>query len=252
MADDAALDGTYTLHEIVRAVDAHQQTLSLYNFDGPDRVLDALSNYFSDQSVRLRRVSTSDRQPTNFLVLHRGDQFVAAASLDAVYDVVRGDETIVDPTSFQTLDYPDVIEQIDQTTFTGYDERRLVGVSRGYERFAWERGGGSIHAGFQRLSRLRPQLDVYQSLAERGVDVHVYGKEDDSVPDDRFTVHASDAEEITRSWFVAYEGPAGAHRGLLAWERVPNDFHGVWTSQKHVVDAILARLRAEHPSHPQT
>jgi len=80
---------------------------------------------------------------------------------------------------------PDVLSGLDEVPFRlrGYphsnkEKLLLIVVSRVIERIAAEAGGGTLRASFQRLSRLQDERgtrEVYETLGNSGVDVHVYG-----------------------------------------------------------------------------
>ncbi|MFB6171035.1 MAG: DICT sensory domain-containing protein [Haloarculaceae archaeon] len=244
-------DDTARLQDIVYTVDERIQTLVAYNLSVPERVASTLADYFDGQSVTLRRGQTDSALPKNFMVLHDGEQFVAASPVRAVYDAVRRQSDLVDETDPAGIEIPAVVENIDETAFTSYDKARMIGASRRIERHAWEEREGELHAGFQRLSNARDQWRLYTRLASR-VETHVYGAPDWSIPPTDIAVHTSDAVEITDTWFVVYDGDEEKKRALLAEERGPGRFHGFWTDHPTVVDAVLDRLRAVYPSTPTT
>lgn len=240
-------DGTAALREILRAVEDYRQVVTVYNYTGDETRLKDLRRFFGNQNVELRQRRTSDGVPRDFVVLHREGEFIAADRFDEVHAAAMGRRRVATPDSLETMPYPTVIERIEHTIFEGYDKRTMIGISRGVEQFAWRAAEGEIHAGFQRLSLIDQQRQIYESLADRGVDVHVYGEADTDIRNPAFTTHESDDEEITRSWFVVFDREEGPRRGLLAWERVPDDFHGFWTTRDEPIDAVLARVRERFP-----
>lgn len=239
--------GTDRLQDVVRAVDANERTLSVYNFTGPEAVGEALAEYFETLSVELRRAATDDGEPKDFAVLHDGGEYVAASAVRDLYDAIRADVPDHDETHPDDIRVPAVLDGLDQTVFTSHDKPRMVGASRIVERTAWRHGEGELHAGFQRLSRVRSQWRLYNRLAVSGVETHLYGAPDWDLPPTDLHVHAADAEEITRCWFVVYEGPE-TQRALLAEERGPDRYYGFWTRRPSLVDAILDRLRTAYPA----
>lgn len=235
---------TPKLTAIVDRVDAQSLTLSIYNPGVSRSVLEDLQSFFAVQSVTLRRAATDDATPRNFVVLHDDDTFVEAASLKSLYRVVRPDSPLLDVSDPADIEYPDLLRAIDQTVFTDYGRARMIVASREIEQDA-ERYGGSLHAGFQQLSKLRPQHRLYERLAAAGVDTHVYGQPDWTVPTDAHTIHASDDPELTATWFVVLDSDdEDAKRALLAEERERDQFFGFWTFDSDIVDAILDRLDA--------
>ncbi|MGB9965269.1 DICT sensory domain-containing protein [Halobacterium sp. CBA1126] len=240
MADDAAP----RLQDIVDRVDERALTLTLYNADVPRSVLRDVQSYFEVQSVDLRRAATDDGDPRNFVVLHDGSEYLAATSLGSLYRVIRPDSPLIEASDPGEIAYPELFEHIDQSVFTDYGRDRMVVASREIESSA-HRLGGRLHAGFQRLSNLRPQYRLYERLAAAGVDTHIYGRPNWTVPTDAHTIHAYDDEEITDTWFVVLDADDDADkRALLAEERHDDQFYGFWTFDSDIVDTILARLEA--------
>lgn len=238
MADDAAPP----LPDIVALVDERALTLTLYNVDVPRSVLRDIQSYFEVQSVDLRRAATDDGIPRNFVVLHDGQEFLASSSLKSLYRVVRPDSPLVQVTDPADIEYPELFRHVDQSIFTDYGRDRMVVASREIESSAHQLGG-TLHAGFQRLSNLRPQYRLYERLAAAGVDTHIYGRPNWAVPSDVHMIHASEDDEITDTWFVVLDaGSDEDKRALLAEERENNQFYGFWTFDADVVDTILARL----------
>lgn len=246
MAGDST-DGTATLREILQAVEDYRQVVTVYNYTGDDTGLGNLRRFFGNQNVELRSRRTPDGVPRDFVVLHRKGEFLAADRFEDVHTAAMGREAVASPDSLETMPYPTVLDAVDHTIFEGYDKSTMIGISRGVEQFAWRAAEGEIHAGFQRLSLIDQQREIYESLADRGVGVHVYGQADTDARTQNFTTHAYDDEEITRSWFVVFDRDDGPRRGLLAWERVPGDFHGFWTTRDEPIDAVLARVRERFP-----
>jgi len=148
---------------------------------------------------------------------------------------------------------PDVLSGLDEVPFRlrGYphsnkEKLLLIVVSRVIERIAAEAGGGTLRASFQRLSRLQDERgtrEVYETLGNSGVDVHVYGVGDAdpgvSLP---VTVHEGRSSPYRRSWFVVFNPPPGADAArsvaLVALEDEPNVWDGFWTFRPKLVDRI--------------
>lgn len=244
------VDESHTLQEIIRAVQDYRQTATLFNYRGDNDSLAELRRFFRKQNVGFEERRTPNGVPHDFVVLHRGDEFIAADRFDRVYDAATGQDEVSHPDSIETMAYPEVLSRIDHTLFEGYDKQTMVGIARGVEQFAWRTAEGEIHTSFQKLSRYRTQAKIYHSLADRGIDVHLYGAPDGGTEPENghldIITHPSAAEEIVRSWFVVFDRPDGQRRGLLAWERVPDDFYGFWTTHDGPVDAILTRIRSRY------
>jgi len=235
-----------SLREIIRQVEGQALTLSLYNVDASTETLDPVREYFEPQLVTLRRAGTDGGVPRNFAVLHDGATFLAAAAIDDVARAV-GSRTGVHTRPVDG-EFPAILEHVDNTTFVEYGKRRMIIASREIETNAYRGGEGTLHAGFQRLSRLRPQWDAYAKLAARGLDVSVYGVPDWRPPDAALSFRGAESEEIANSWFVVYDG-AGDDRdkcALVASEVGDNVYSGFWTYRADIVDAVLDHLDATY------
>lgn len=243
-----ASDDTYTLREIQASVDQTRQAVKLFNFRGPASQRKRLAAFFENQDVRLEERRTPTDRPKNFLVLQQDDAFLAADSVEKVDAALVAESGVANPDSLESMPYPTLLERVDQSVFQSYDKLTMIGISRGVEQFAWRAAEGEIHAGFQRLSLFYDQTDIYRALVDRGVEVHVYGAPDDTIDYDGIHTHGYENDEIRQSWFVVFDRPEGERRGLLAWERVPDDFRGFWTTDDRPIDAILDRLRTTYPA----
>jgi DICT domain-containing protein len=232
------------LPNIVKSVDERSLTLTLYNTDVDRAVLRDVQSYFDVQTVDLRRATTDDARPRNFVVLHDGDEFVEATDLRSLYQFVRPDSPLLSVTDPNDIEYPDLFDEIDQSLFTDYGRSRMIVASREIESYAYQHGG-TLHAGFQTFSNLKPQYQLYERLADSGVETHIYGAPDWDVPTDVHAQHAYDDEEITGTWFVVLDHENDDHkRALLAEERSEDQFYGFWTFKSSVVDLVLQRLEA--------
>lgn len=238
-----------TLTELIRGVEDHEKTLTVFNAD-PEAVR-AVEDRFHDRNLTVRAERTESGRPGSFVVLSSGDpdeeEFVTAADLEDV--IGEGDRT--DP-GFDDASYRPILDHLDETMFTSYDTRQMVAASREIEDRAWRLGTGSLHAGFQYLSILEDQMDVYERLASKdNLDVHAYAYPDqETVPvhDTDLTIHVERSREIEDSWFVAYDGGGDPEKSatLLVEEREPDTYHGFWSYRADRTDQTLAYLRAEY------
>lgn len=218
------------LSSCIERVTGDERTLSVYN--GDTGTLSDLRSYFE-----LRNVAVEERTndlPEGICALHDGERVFAASPLAAVE---------FDPAAFTPgfdHDTPAVLRHVETTTFVSYDKRRMILASREVEERAWRVGSGQLYAGFQRLSRLRPQWPVYEALTD-SVDVRVYGVRDWEPPGE-ITTDVADDEEVRKSWFVVYDGDGHDERkaALVAEERDPGEFTGFWTYETELVDDLLA------------
>jgi DICT domain-containing protein len=230
-----------TLSSIIDDVAGTTRTLTVYDAQKPSAIA-ALRDHFEVQNVTVEETN-SDEGPDDFAVLHDGGEFLAAADLTDLRRAVTFEAGLLDATGFEETQVPDVLKHVSDTTFTAYGKRRMVLASREIEEQAWRRGDGELHAGFQRLSLLRDQWSHYTRIADRGVDVHVYGVADWEPPEPEWlTVHADEAE-IRDSWFVVFDAPGESDGALVATERAANEFEGFWTYDSALVDDVLGHLR---------
>jgi DICT domain-containing protein len=257
--------GSMGFDELIASVEGGSRTLSLYNVDLPARVIDTVESHFAPQHVTLRRVRTGSETPTNFAVLHDGAGFIAASDLRVLHEYVDVRDGVLVGDDLG-VPYPEILAHVDDTTFIDYGKARMILASREIETRAYRGGVGTLHAGFQRLSQVDSRSHVYRKLGDSDLDVHVYGLDDGSVPEElNVTAHGSDSEEIAHSWFVVYDGGESGRCGtdragdgvitdgdasgkcaLLAQEVVEDSYRGFWTFDSAVVDRILARIEANH------
>jgi hypothetical protein len=195
----------------------------------------------------------------NLALLVEGDEVVAGSTLGELGDAVlfvNSDLYITGTRSLEDVDLPAVVSRLSETTFTlrGYPESNrqkllLITISRFIERAAWVAGDGTLRSSFQRLSRLDDEVgtrEVYESVADAGVDTHLYGVPDDLPRGLDAVIHGGDDRDFTRSWFVVYRPPEGPRSvadevgtdlrrgieggvGLLAVEAEPRVWRGTWT-----------------------
>ena len=236
-----------TLSDIVHGTGTDDKILRICNFTGERSDLTALHEYFSSQEVDLTIDRTESGLPRDVAVLETDGRYLAADSLEALQRYVEGWREGETP-DVRTAP-PSVVDAMTETRFTSYDKRRMIHASRIVEFRGWNAGEGELHAGFQDLSKIDFQRNVYRNLNRKGLDVHVYGEGDpESVgraKDMGLLVHESDDEEVLDHWWVAYDGDGNDDEKslLLAQERGPNEFYGFWTDDPSVVDETIDRLR---------
>ncbi|RLM52070.1 hypothetical protein [Halorubrum sp. Atlit-28R] len=204
----------------------------------------------------------------NLVLLMEGDEVVAGSTLGELGDAVlfvNSDLYITGSRSLADVELPSVISGLDDATFTlrGYPESNrqkllLITISRFIERVAWTAGDGTLRSSFQRLSRIDDEVgtrDVYERVADTGVDTHLYGVPDELPQDLAAVIHAGNDPDFTDSWFVVYRPPEGPHParsdpesdlvrgveggvGLLAVETEPRVWRGLWTFDADCVSRI--------------
>jgi hypothetical protein len=229
-----------SLTELIAGVETHQKTLTVFNPDAG--LVDALSDHFADRNVVVQAEET-DHGPSNYVVLGEDDDFLTAAG---VQSLLSDAET---RPGFESASYESVLDHLDETMFTSFSKGRMLAASREIEDRAWRVGAGELHSGFQTVSVLKGELDVYERLGSRDdLNVHAYAYPDTDLPDcEHFTLHPERTEEIEKSWFVAYDGGGVDENkcALLAEER-EDGFYGFWTYGADTVDYLLDHLTATY------
>lgn len=230
-----------SLRDVIESVEGREKRLTV--FDPPsEAVVAELREYFASQQVRID-VGESDSGVAGYAVLSDGNDEAVLGAVD-LRDL-EGSSTVApdEPRAFAGI-----LEHLDDTTFTSYDVERVLAATREMEDRAWRKGTGELHAGFQRTGAVRAQKGVYEDLAKKELDIHVYCAPGPEVPDVRgVTVHPEDTPEIRESWFAVYDGggdPADAC-ALLAEERGGPDgrrFYGFWTYDPSTVTRVVDHL----------
>ncbi|WP_121822330.1 DICT sensory domain-containing protein [Halostella salina] len=238
-----------SLRDVIADVESQRKTLTVFN-PAPDSAVESdLRSYFADRNVEIRTEETDTGRPAGFAVLYRDETFLTATSTDALRELMDDLPSNDGDLGVDAAAHADVLRHLRETTFTSYSIRRMVAASREIEDRAWRVGDGRLYAGFQYVSTLDGQSDVYRDLAERPLDVHVYATPDEDPPElTGVTVHAEDDPEIERSWFVVFDGAGSDDRkcALLAEERGDREFYGFWTYDPPVVDRIVDHLKRRY------
>ncbi|WP_251330092.1 DICT sensory domain-containing protein [Haloplanus pelagicus] len=250
-------DGQPTsLRDMFSEVSGGSLSLLTVNRTRPEQVQNLLADAFATGSVELSERSLPSDD--DLLVLREDGEITAVSSLDRVmrsFLLVNGDQFTTSTRGFDE-DVPAVLTGMDGTLFDlrGYPDSNkekllLVVISRHIERRAYEAGEGTLRATFQRLSRLEDESgtrQVYERLAGRPLDVHVYGVPDESPTWLDATVHAGTTHEYRRSWCVVYrpptrggvDDPGPGPAALVAHQRAPNRWRGFWTYDRERVERI--------------
>ncbi|PSQ52533.1 histidine kinase [Halobacteriales archaeon SW_8_65_20] len=227
-----------SLAELIRGVETYEKTLTVFNSD--ETTVDSLRTQFGDRNLTVEHETATG--PDSYVVLSEESEFVTAASVADV--LATGSDTEPELASDT---YRPILDHLDETIFTSYDTEQMIAASREIEDRAWRLGTGELHAGFQKLSILNPQMDIYERLASKGdLNVHTYATPDDDVPhhDTDLTIHVERSDEIRESWFVVYDGGGVDVNkcALVAEEREPRSFYGFWTYDAETVDWLLDYL----------
>ncbi|WP_152040679.1 DICT sensory domain-containing protein [Salinigranum salinum] len=237
-----------TFAELVAGVEKRRRTVTIYAPALPD----ALAEIFESRHVELEHQFLPEGASEPFLTVTEDDRYLGSVDLPAVYDFGHPKIHEIGSPDLVEAAYRKLTSMLPDTVFSSLDRRQLLATSREIEDRAWRVGTGRIDVGFQALSKLEAQTDVYEALAERGLDVHLYGLADWRPPLlDRVTVH-TDGGELGEVWFMAFDGgkTPGQACGLVALEHAAG-FEGFWTYDPSVVARVFSsasRFPANHES----
>ncbi|UVE52341.1 histidine kinase (plasmid) [Haloferax larsenii] len=275
-----------TLDAFLHEIDAPPRSLTVVNRSAPKPIQRMLETTFDGQPVSIDE-EDAPQSDTDMLVLSEetedGVEVIATSPLEEFMNsilMVNSDLYITGQTDLENFELPSVLTQLDDVPFSlrGYPESDkekllLIAISRYIERHAWRSGAGRLRSSFQRLSRIndeRGTRTVYESIAEAGVQTHVYGIPDWQPPLEFGLVsHGGYTEDFRDSWFVVYTPPDGDSDGnadnvsstpddepaptdaarsddhevgapvaLLALETEPRRWEGYWTFRPDLVEKI--------------
>ena len=151
-----------SLSEIVHDTGTGEKTLRICNFTGDRSDLKEIARYFSSQEVELTVDRTESSLPRDVVFLEADGRLLAADPVRDLQAYVEGWERSETP-GLRT-EPPSVIESMTETRFESYDKRRMIHASRVVEFRGWNVGEGELHAGFQHLSKIDFQRNVYRNL----------------------------------------------------------------------------------------
>ncbi|CCQ33859.1 sensor protein [Halorhabdus tiamatea SARL4B] len=242
----------------IDAVEDQQKTVTVLNRESVDPLYRMLEGMFDDDSVTV--TESQDPDAPGDVVLLRDEQTgsLAISQLGEISEtllLVNSDLYVTGTVPLAEVETPEVVAHLSDVTFTVADKQKflLIHISRHIESLALETDDGVLHSSFQRLSRIhdeRGTLRAYETLANSGVGVHVYGVDDWEPPGfaDRLSVHAGDTPELRDSWFVVHDGGGDERRmaALVAEEIGPNEYRGYWTFEPGLVKEILAYLESTY------
>jgi len=243
-------------------VESPDRHLVVINRESPDPVRNLLDSMLTDQAVSITDIETAADE-RDVVALVEDGKVLARSTLDELLESVLLINSDLYKTGAIELDevvLPDVLKGLDEVPFRlrGYpasnkEKLLLIVVSRVIERIAAETGGGTLRSSFQRLSRLRDErgtFEVYKTIGDSPVDVHVYGvgalETDESVP---VTVHSGTSYPYRRSWFVVFtppeDRPSADHAALLALEVEKNVWEAFWTFRPELVRTLDSYIETE-------
>lgn len=254
-----------TIADFVRDLDSEARTLTVLNRTEPDPVYELLRDVFAGPEVAVEEAEAGPVEGAmdDVVLLRKGGEVVASSMLADVRDtvlLVNSDIYVTGSRSLAQVDTPDVVARLDDTRLfaTGYPSVKkqkmlLIEMSRYIERQAWNVGGGDLHSGFQRLSRIDDESgthEAYADLAATDLTVHAYGVPDWE-PDVPVVDHGADTDDMRRSWFVAFDPPRDEERkvALIAYKPTlgENQWRAFWTYDGDRVDALIDYLGERYP-----
>ncbi|MFB6096727.1 MAG: DICT sensory domain-containing protein [Haloferacaceae archaeon] len=229
------------------------RSLAVVNRTEPEPIQRMLDRLFEFQSVSVEERSLPEGEN---LVLLLGDGEVLATSTLAELQrsilLVNSDLYVTGTRELDEVELPAVLAALDDVPFrlrgypaSSHEKLLLITISRVIERRAWEADGGTLRSSFQRLSRIedeRGTREVYEQLADSGVDAHVYGLPN-WTPTREFplTMHGGFDADFRDSWFVVFTPPADGDAepvALLAIETERNSWEGFWTYRPELVAGV--------------
>jgi hypothetical protein len=241
-----------TLRRFLDRIDNPDRSLVVLNRQAPDPVQQMLGSLFANQPVSIEEVEVPEGDDDVVLLVEDGS-IVAQSPLQQLQEsilLINSDLFVTGARALEEVELPSVIQRLDDVPFflRGYPQSHsekllLILLSRYIERRAWEREAGTLRASFQQLSRIEDEIgtnQVYRTLDDTPVDVHVYGAPGWEPPrDSTITIHAGYDEDFRDSWFVVYTPPDGdGHIALLALEEEADEWSGFWTYRQSLVEDV--------------
>ncbi|MDS0295586.1 DICT sensory domain-containing protein [Halogeometricum luteum] len=180
-------------------------------------------------------------------VLYRDGARRADADVDSLTEYVRRDRGRFETNRTE----PPLVAELTSGTTTIREQSRgqMLQGSRVIEHLAWQSKTGRLHGGFQRFSRFTkhiPTRNLYRRLGESGVDVHVHGVPNVEVEGSAgLSVHPhTEEDELRTTWFVVYQGEED-DAALLAQERSPDRYSGLWTFDGALTTEVRASVESQ-------
>jgi hypothetical protein len=228
------------LREFLEEIANRRKTITVF---APEHY-DELESYFESRNIAVEYESLPDDSSGGFVVVTEDGEFVGSVGADAISHLVSSTPSETESGPNETTQM--LLDLLADTTFVSFDKRQLLMIAREIEDRAYRRGHGTLRTGFQSLSAMKAQRDVYTTLSvESNLDVHVYGEPDWSPGMPEATVHAEEADEIGAFWFLVFDGGGDDQQAcaLIAEETDPGRFRGFWTYDAETVGDIDAYLR---------
>jgi len=242
----------------IDAVEDREKSVTVLNRESVDPLYRMLDGMFDNDNVAVTENQDPDAPSDVVLLRDKQTGSLAISQMDEISEtllLVNSDLYVTGTVPLEEVETPEVVAHLSDVTFTVSDKQKflLIHISRHIESLALETDGGVLHSSFQQLSRLRDErgtADAYRTLADSGVDVHVYGVGGWEPPAfaDRLSVHPGSTPELQDSWFVVHDGNGDENRmaALVAEEIGPNEYRGYWTFEPRLVREILGYLETQY------
>lgn len=200
------------LHDVLHRVRQDRRTLTVFNHEGPNQVIDDIRRYLAVRNVEVVERRTEPPVPRGFAVLHDDGEMEEAGSISTLHDYISPNEwdDVFDLEADKRPEPPALFRKTNDGVHmvAAGNKLPLIRASHQIEHLATVDSGGRLLSGFQRLSTLGGDpgtLRRYREIARCGTEVHVFGAPDADLPSvDGLAVHGTDAPEIRRMWFLAY------------------------------------------------
>lgn len=231
-----------SLAEVHQLAEQKRRTVTVYAPSLPA----TLPLHFGDSHVELNHVPREVDQ--EFVVVSDGDEAKSVLHLEDV-EAFTDRGVAVERTPDRERRYREFLSALADSTFSSLNRRHLLATTREFEDRAYRVGDGRLFVGFQRLSNVRDQLPTYRELGDVGLEVHVFGTPDWAPPSiEGVVVHPAETGEVAESWFVAFDGGGDDDQkcALMADDRGDRTFHGIWTYDPELVDALVDYLDREY------
>lgn len=264
-----------TIEQFLDAAAAPSRSLIVVNRSAPAPIQQLLEETFTGQPVSVDQQEIPNTDSDLVLLVEPTDtdtEIIASSPLSALEETilqVNSDLYKTGTAGFEQHELPAVLAQLDDIPFQLRDypaadkeKLLLIAISRYIERRAWQADTGTLRSSFQHLSRIadeRGTRTVYETLADSGVQTHVYGVPDWRPPSDSdLIMHGGHTTDFRKAWFVVYTPPTmtetntntntsqsdASPAALLAIEVASGEWEGFWTFRQSLITEITDYITA--------
>jgi hypothetical protein len=241
----------HTPRSLVSEIGARHRTITVFLPPDESTVGSDVEAHFATRNVSVETHHLSGGR-TGFVVVESEDGSTRTVPLTAIAELLSGQPTTprAGSSSQETLRG---IVGLDELSFRSFDRSQMLYTTREIEERAYRLGSGSLHVGFQRAGAFDAQHDVYEALLARGVGITAYVADTypasrDVLGHDRLTYHVESVADLADYWFLVYDGAGDPLQrcALVAEERAPGRYYGVWTYDPELVAGFLTYLRSTY------